>query len=255
MLDRDVRILGLHLVDDRAPQAARRQDVGLVDAGQLLTPSPGQLERQLDDTPDLGLGVEKRVHNLTPGRRLALLRRPPEVETAGQFANDHHVHAFEERLAHRRARPQHRLDRHRPKVGVKAEAFAQRQERLLGPYLRPWVVVFRVADGAEVDGVRNGAGGQVVVAHRHAVGVDRDAADQDFVPLEAESEDTAGGLEDAAAGRDDLGSDAVAGNEDEVVGAAGRGRSGRWAGGVGHETFSPWTRPPTAAARRRLLPD
>ncbi len=47
------------------------------------------------------------------------------------------------------------------------------------------------------------------------------------MPLEAETVEPARGLENAAARRDDLGTDAVARNEDEVVGSAGMGFSGR----------------------------
>jgi hypothetical protein len=54
------------------------------------------------------------------------------------------------------------------------------------------------------------------------------------LPLKTEAEEPTGGLDDTPAGRDYLGTDPIAGDEDELVGCAGRYASGG-GGGIGHE--------------------
>src|ERR1035437_6983807 len=113
-----IGVFELDLVDNGPPQPARRQDVGLVHAGQLLPPAAGEIERQLHDALDLVLGVGERIDDLAPGCGFALLRRLAEVEPAGQLAHDHHVDAFEQRFPYGRAAAQDRLNRDRPKVRI-----------------------------------------------------------------------------------------------------------------------------------------
>jgi hypothetical protein len=120
-----------------------------------------------------------------------------------------------------------------------------RQERLFGPDPGPGIVVLGIADRAEVDRVGGGAGCQILVAQRHAVSVDGDAADQDLLPLEAEAEEATGGLEDAPAARNHLGADPITGNDDEAVGGGGlchvsfSTRSETWPAAAPAGSFSP----------------
>jgi hypothetical protein len=67
MLDGDVGVVDLDLLDDRPPQAARRQDIRLVDAGQLFAAATSQLEGQFHHAPDLVLGVGQSVDDLASG--------------------------------------------------------------------------------------------------------------------------------------------------------------------------------------------
>ena len=217
MLQLDVRVVGLDLLDDRPPQAARFEDVGLVHARQLLSPAARQFEAKLHHAADLVLGVGERVHDLAAGRRHPLLGRLAEVQAAGQLSHDQQVHVLDQRLAHGRAAGEDRLDGDRPKVRVQAQVLAQPQERLLRPNLRLGIAVPRIPDRAEVDRVRGRALLDVFVADADAVRVDGDPADQHLGPFEAEAEEPTGGLEDAPAARNHLRADPITGNDDEVV--------------------------------------
>src|SRR5258708_1589809 len=102
MLHFDIGILGPDLLDDLAPETARREDIGLVHAGQLAAPATRELERKPTDTCDLLLRVGQRVDRRSPVWCRALLRRAPEVQTAGELAHDQQVDALDELRPKRR---------------------------------------------------------------------------------------------------------------------------------------------------------
>ena len=69
--------VGAELVDDRPPEPRGRQHVCLVDAREAVPPPAGELERQLDDAPDLGLRVRQRVAGGSIAGRARRLRSAP----------------------------------------------------------------------------------------------------------------------------------------------------------------------------------
>src|SRR6185369_5977990 len=75
---------------------------------------------------------------------------------------------------------------------------------------------------AEVDGVRRGAPGDVLVADRNAVRVDRHATHEDLVPGDLEAEPFTGRLEDPLARPNDFGADAVPWDRNQAVGRLAR---------------------------------
>jgi hypothetical protein len=128
MADLDVRVLRSEVLDDRPPEPRRREHVGLVDARQALTPSPGELECHLDDPSDLRLRVRQRVAGDARPRLAGRLRPASEIEPARQLADDQQVDALEEVGTERRRRHERRVDGHRPEVREQPEAAAQREE-------------------------------------------------------------------------------------------------------------------------------
>src|SRR3990170_2967778 len=210
-----------HLLHDLAPEPRGGQHVGLVHARQA-TPAPaGQLEGDPHDAADLRLGVPQRVHADTPLGGASFLRRPPEIEAAGQLAHDQHVHAAQERRAQGRAWRQRRLDGHRAEIGEQLQPAAQGEERLRGTDGGFRVAPFRPADGTQEDRIGPGADRQVFVADGHPVGIDGPTANHDLAPLYGEPEALADGVEDAPAGGDDLRPDAIAGDDRDAVGRRG----------------------------------
>ena len=100
-------------------------DVCLVDARDAPPAPRRKLEGELDDAPDLVLGVRQQVRRVALGRgrvaidvgRLAGLVPLAEVEAAGQLAEDQQVHAAQPLLAQRRGVDECRLQGDRPQVG------------------------------------------------------------------------------------------------------------------------------------------
>ena len=91
VLDRDPRMTDRGLVDDLTPQAAGGEDVRLVDAGEVAATTRSKRECELHDALDLRSSVAKRVDRRgDPVGFLAPLRSP-EVEAAGQLADDEDV--------------------------------------------------------------------------------------------------------------------------------------------------------------------
>ena len=133
VLQLDVGEVGVDLVGHLAPQAARREDVRLVDLGDLAPAGPGELEREGHDPADLRLRVPQRVDRGPALVGLALLRWLAEVQAAGELAEDQAVDALEQLRLERRGVDELRLDRDRAQIGVQPQAAAQREQRLLGP--------------------------------------------------------------------------------------------------------------------------
>ncbi len=104
-----------------------------------------------------------------------------------------------------------------PQVREQAERLADREQALLGPMLHGNVGPLGAADGAEQDAVRRFARRDRRLGQRRARGVVRRAADQRVLELELER-DASPKLASStrtACGRD-LGTDAVAGQHDDV---------------------------------------
>ena len=148
----------------------------------------------------------------------AALLRLAEVHAAGELADDEQVDALDD-LGLEGGRVEEGGDRgHRAQVGPQAEAGADRQQTLLGPHIRRRDVPLRAADGAEEDG--RGAAGLLdrLGADRHAIRVDRRAADEVLLEVEDVLVALADRLEDSDALRRYLRSDAVTGQHEDVKG-------------------------------------
>ena len=96
VVQRDVRILGVHLGDDLFPELEGLQHVGLVDAGQAVAALAGGLEGDMGDAADFGLRVAHGVEALALAGERAIDRnahtaRLAEIDVAGQFADDQDI--------------------------------------------------------------------------------------------------------------------------------------------------------------------
>ena len=175
----------------------------------------------------ISASVYQRVSTATrPSGRDPLLGRAPEVDPAGELADDEHVHAGQQLRAERRGRHERRVDGDRPQVRVQPEPAAQREQGLLRADPRVRVVPARTADGAKEDRVGRPAALHVLGQDGQPVGVDGRAAGEHVRPVEPEPEGLARRVEDGPGMTDHLRPDPVAGDGDEPVERAVRARVG-----------------------------
>ena len=153
----------------------------------------------------------------SPSGGVALLGRRAEVQARRELAQDQAVHALEELRLERARADELGEDGDRPQVRVQAQAAAQREEGLLRAHGGVRVVPLRPADRTQEHGIGGTAGLDVLGPAGDAVRIDAGAAHDEAVPLEAEAEAAAGGLEDAHRALDDLGADAVARDQRDPV--------------------------------------
>ena len=119
MLDLDRRIGLGDAVDCRAPQAARFEHVGFVDAGHVLAARRGYLERDLGDALYLVDGIHLGIVGFLTERAVAVAAFA-EVYAARELADYHDVHAFFcERLVERTGGYQFRMKHRGTEVGEK----------------------------------------------------------------------------------------------------------------------------------------
>ena len=166
---------------------------------------------------DLGLRVRQRVAGGTCSRLPCRLLALPEVDAAGQLADDQQVDAGEELRPERRRRDEPGMDGDRPQVRVQPQLAAQREQALLRADGRRRVVPLRPADRAEQDRVVLAGPGDVLGSDRDAVRVDRVAAGRDVAPVDLEAERRPGGVEHAPPRGDDLRPDPVSGDRRDPV--------------------------------------
>src|SRR4051812_20388676 len=102
------------------------------------------------------------------------------------------------------------MHRNGPKIAVQDEFTTQREQALLRPNRRVRVVPFRATNSTQVDGVRLAATDDVLRPDRDAVRIDRRAAHEDLVPLDAKAEAFARGVEHSAAGTNDVRANTIA---------------------------------------------
>ena len=142
---------------------------------------------------------------------LAIAAAVPEVDPARQLADHEQVGALDALSAQRTGPDERRARAHRTEVGDRGPApFGGRAgpargagaDGIRGVPLRP-------PDRAEEDGVRVTARLEHLVGERLAVGIDRGSADQVLREFEL-----AEALEQPPRGGDDLGADAVPGQQD-----------------------------------------
>jgi hypothetical protein len=164
------------------------------------------------DPLHLGTAVAAEI-----GGRVGRARLVAEVDAARELAHHQQVGAFDDLSPQRAGVVERRQRAHGPQVRVQAQALAQAEQALLGPWrIGIRGVPLRAADRGQQDRVGALAGGQDGVGQRGAVGVDRGAAERVLFVAEV-----ADGVEDRQGGREDLGADPVAGQGDDAVGHGG----------------------------------
>src|SRR5262249_6971897 len=141
----------------------------------------------------------------------APLARLPEVDAAGELANEENIHPFEELGFERRGRDERRLRDDGAEIGEELQLAAQPEEGLLGTDAALWVVPLRSADGTEQDGVAGFGELQALGGERGAVAVDSAAADEPVAEVEGEAELLGAGRQHRARLCGHLRADAVAG--------------------------------------------
>ena len=178
-----------------------------------------QLEGDARDAFDLvgvvNLGVDGAllaVAEVSDGLRLA------EINAAGEFAQDDDVEALDHLALEARGFGQRRIADRRPDVGEQAEVLAQTQQTRLGPHVVGHLVPFRPADRAEDHGVAGVRLGHGVVGDRDPMGVVAAAPDQRLVDVEAGDGLFREEIDEPLHLGHDFRADAVAGQEEELVG-------------------------------------
>ena len=227
MLELHVGKFPAHLDRDLAPEAGGLEDVGLVDGRHELAAAAGEGEGEADDAADFVLGVDEGVHGALALGRLRPALGLAEVEAAGELADDEEVHAGHALGLERGEAGEGGDGGDGAEIGVEAEGLADAEEALLGADLGVGVVPLGSADGPEQHGIGLLAGGEGGVGEGGAVGVDGAAAEE--LGGEGERVLVAAGhfLEHEPGFGDDLGADAVAGEEDDVgLHGCGKGERG-----------------------------
>ena len=139
-----------------------------------------------------------------------------EVDVAGQLAQDQDVEAGDDLRLQRRRAGEFGVDRRRAQVGEEAELLAQPQERLLRALRARQLVVLRTADRAEEDRV-----GALARAPASPPAADRRRRRRRLPPTGASASSSASPSRASARRtrdrlRDDLGTDAVAGEDRDL---------------------------------------
>jgi hypothetical protein len=164
-------LLGKHLGHDLAPEAARGQHVGLVQAPDLggRVARERQEPGEAGDALNLGARVGLRVEGV-PGA--VVLGALAKVDAARQLADHDEVGAAAD-VGFQRGPVDHRFGREaaRAQVAVGAELLAELQQALLGAD-GGGRAPFRAADGAEENGVGGFGGGESLVGQGVVVDVD-----------------------------------------------------------------------------------
>ena len=198
------KFLRHHANGHLAPQARRLQHVGLVDGAEPLSAATRDARRRTDDPLDLGDGVRAAV-----GGAIVVAHLVAEVDAARQLAHDEHVDAGQPFRTQRRRVEQLGIDRHRAQVGVEAQAFADREQALLGADLGARVVPLRAAHRAQQHGVGLLRDRQRLGRQRRPGLVDRRAADQRFAQRESVSPSLTDRRQHTRRLRDHFGTDSI----------------------------------------------
>ncbi len=202
------------LVGDLAPQARRLEHVRLVDRAEVRRAAhAGELACHAHDALDLVgvilLGVVGHIANT-----IALA----EVDAARELADDEHVDASDDVGLHRRAVDERVEDLHGAQVRIRAESLPQAEKSLLGADpLGIGGVPLGTADGAQEHRVGLLTHRERFLGKRASRGVDGRAAHQSFLVGECVSALRSNGVQDLLRLRGDLGTDAVARQNGDVI--------------------------------------
>ena len=201
-----------HLV----PQHARQHDVALLRRRHLVAPLAREFEGDAADALDLERVVDLRVDPaLLAVAEVEDLLRFAEIDAARQFPQDHDVEPLDQLALQRGGIGQRRIADGGPQVGVEREILAQAQQAGLGPHGEGHAVPFGAADGAEQHGVGGMRQRDVGIADRRAMRVIGRAADEPALDLEGGDPLRIPPAQDLLDLGQNLGADAVAGQEEE----------------------------------------
>ena len=227
-----LRILSGDTMSRLAPQAAGLKDVGLVDGDDAMAgPAAGGVESPAHDALDLVLVV---VHEVAAERALCAVHAgaldvlgalvSTEVDAARELAHDEDVHPFELLGAKRARVAQGVVNAHGTQVEVKAQVLADGEQALLGAGLTGGgAVPLGAAHSRKQHRVGSLGGLKRLVGQRGGIcaggagGVDGAAADEMLLAVERAAVLLPDGLEDLHGLGDDLGADAVAGQQANLV--------------------------------------
>ena len=164
--------------DGAPPQTHGGQHVGLVDRGQFAAPTLRRAKGHVRHPLDFVSAVK---HGVVGAVAIAGFLTFAEIDSAGQFAHEEHVHAFQQVRPQGRMLDQRRPGLHRPQVGEEAEVLANLQKTLLGAHAGVGVRPFRAADGAHQDGIGLFSPAQRIGGQGLPPAVDGDSAHQGFL--------------------------------------------------------------------------
>ena len=211
---------------DLTPHAAGFQHVRLVDAGHLVTALARGFERLARDALHLVLAVFQRVVGALAGGAVRAAAffvvetlAAAEVQAARQLADNHHVHAVHDLGLEGGRVGQRGEDLHGTQVRVQAQRLADAQQALLGTRLRGvGGIPLRTADRRQQHGVGRFGHAQRLVRQRGAARIDGAPAQQRLGVGERRIVLRAHRVQHLDALGDDLGADAVAGKQADVIG-------------------------------------
>ena len=146
------------------------------------------------------------------------LLRLAEIDPAGQFAHDDDVEPLDHLALERRGVGERRIADRGPQVGEQAEILAQAQQARLGPHVVGDLVPFGPADRADQHRIRRLGRRSVLVGDRGAMSVVGTAADEVALGLEGGEADVARSAGKSLGLGHHFGADAVAGQEQKLVG-------------------------------------
>jgi hypothetical protein len=96
VLERHVGEVGCDLLHHLTPEPRGLEHVGLVHRGHQPASLPGEHEGQPRDASYLAVGVDHRVHRTEAAVEGLAQSGFPEVDAAGELADDQHIDSFEQ---------------------------------------------------------------------------------------------------------------------------------------------------------------
>ena len=224
----DVRHAPALLVHDPPPETRRREDVGLVDAGQAPTPqrarTPRPRGRSAGSRPRRRAWCRRRIGRPVPPRLPAAprntRRRSARGRSGGRRPRGAPAGAATSRSSAGWTLTGRRFAKSPSPPRSANRACSGRTGAAGSDHFGPPTAPSRTASAlpARLD---------VLGPDRDAVRVDRDAAGHDLRPVDREPEPLSGGIDDPPRGVDDLGPDPVARDGDDAVRGKATLRHGR----------------------------
>ena len=157
MVQLHVRVVLANFLGDLAPQNRRLQHIGLVDRRDPAPPYPRRLESNSSHPLDFARGIDQRV----PGAKLPVFFVPTTrlsiIEPSGQFPDNEKVDSRKSLLTKRRV-SRVELGHHRSQIGETSQFPTQSQNRRFRTLAESKVVVSRVSNRSQENGLAFQAG-------------------------------------------------------------------------------------------------